>query len=281
MYISEVHTMQNNQKRLFRIAFGGLVLINLLLFLIFYIPNYILEASSIAWDYFNHFLTRLFEFILPALSAVLLFVGAKNGNTRQALISAIWLSLPRFIYLFPYYYLYETAYGSDWIESITISFLINILVIALYWAHLVALYLIMLCSARSMIKKTIITEYPKVYAEKIPKDALPEFNKRIYSELSREMKRDGIFNLDLTVSFAIMLGCIAEFVYRLVLECVDAVSFLIEYAGTYRTDEIIYMIFSFAFILIEALIAYVLCCLVKKIAVKQLYEKDAKESENL
>lgn len=281
MYISEVHTMQNNQKRLFRIAFGGLVLINLLLFLIFYIPNYILEASSIAWDYFNHFLTRLFEFILPAISAVLLFVGAKNGSTRQALISAIWLSLPRFIYLFPYYYLYETAYGSDWIESITISFLINILVIALYWAHLVALYLIMLCSARSMIKRTIITEYPKAYAEKIPKDALPEFNKRIYSELSREMKRDGIFNLDLTVSFAIMLGCIAEFVYRLALECVDAISFLIEYAGTYRTDEIIYMIFSFAFILLEALIAYVLCCLVKRIAVKQLYEKDAEESAKL
>ena len=272
--------MIKDSKRFFGIASALAILVNLILFLIFYIPNYILEADSTARDYASYFFTRLVEFILPTLSAVLIFIDSVGKSPRSALIGAIWLSLPRFIYLFPYYYLYETAYGSDWIESILISLLINLLIISIYWLHVVLIYLVILYSSQRLIKREIIGEYPKSYAEKIPDSALTEFNKRVSDRMLSEVRRDGIFNFDLTVTFAIMLGCIAEFVYRFVLECVDAISYLAEYAGTYRSEEIVYMIFSFAFIVLEVIIAHLLCCLTKKLVIKKCTEETPNEVKN-
>lgn len=247
-------------------AFVGLVCaVNFLLFLLFYIPNYVLFVKNDAWYYFYTFFTRLIEFLLPALSATLLFVKSTEQSTKRLFIFGVWLTLPRFIYYFPYYYLYETAYGSDWIESILYSLLTNLILLSVYFIHIMGLYFIMSLFARRTVKREIIAENPQYAKADLSRQDASRLDKIMQLRLSEEMTRKGIFNFDLTVSFSILLGCIAEFVYQLIFECVDAVGYLVEYAGSYRTGEIIYMVCSFAFILVELVAAHVVCCLFKRL----------------
>ena len=261
--------MIKNKNKFFGMSALVAVLINLILFLMFYIPNYILEAESVAWDYFDYFFTELFEFVLPLMSATLMLVGAASGELKPTFLHALWLSLPRFIYLFPYYYLRETAYGSDWIESVTISAIFSTFLITVYWLQVMALFAIMLFASKHFIKRAVIGEFPKNYAEKVPEEARKAVDKRIFAELQAEMRRDGLFNFDLTVTFAILLASAAEFFYSIIFEIIDAIEYFVEYAGSYRNEEIWYIVFCFAFILIEMLLGHIICYFLKKITVKK------------
>lgn len=247
-------------------VFTGLVCaVNLLLFLLFYIPRYVLFVENDAWYYFYTFFTRLIEFLLPTLSATLLFVKSTEQSTGRLFVYGAWFTIPRFIYYFPYYYLYETAYGSDWIESILYSLLTNLVLLPIYFLHIMGLYFIMSLFARRTVKREVIAKNPQYGKADLSRREDARLGEMVRLRLYDDMAREGMFNFDLTASFSILLGCIAEFVYRLIFECVDAVGYLIEYAGSYRTREIIYMVCSFTFILVELVAAYIIAYLFKRL----------------
>ena len=128
-----------NNKKLFTIIGLSFVFVNLLTFCLFYIPNYVLMLNVEWVEYFRIFFNKFFEFLLPAVAATVLFLGYPRDGLKKTITRAFCLSLPRIIYLLPYYYLYYILNFYDSIEAITLSALVTLFGVVLLFGQILLL----------------------------------------------------------------------------------------------------------------------------------------------
>lgn len=273
--------MEQDLKKSLKKCFFIYLALYFALFLLFYIPNYVIEGYADIFGNFEYvrlFLSMLFEFILGSSGAVVLFVVLiKHGplTPGRTLTAAAVIAAARIIYSLPYYYLYFLSYGYDSIDGIPLYTLSALLAVIFEWVKLLILFALVYFSSRRHIVKALTLSLPKAQQKNMPKKTkltlLATADARLWGELSH----GGIFNFDAPITLGIFLASVGQFVYALSLEVKTAVEYLTEFAGNYRSDEIIYMTWCFIFVILELIISHTVCYFLKNKLTKE--PDDAKE----
>ena len=69
-----------------------------------------------------------------------------------------------------------------------------------------------------------------------------------------------VLDLDSPITFGILSASLVEFFISLLFELSDFVGYLVEYAGDYRTGEIIEFTSYLVFLAVELLLSHAICC---------------------
>ncbi len=245
-------------KRLYLWGILGFCAANLAAFLIFFIPNYVIEGDIGWFEYVRLFLNKFTEFALPPIAACLLMKIYFDNGVKSALIGAIFFALTRIIYLLPYYYLYHIAYGYDSIESISLSALVTVFGAALMWAHIAVLLLIIRMVAIRSTAKSLASDLPPAVQKSMTVDLKKKLNLQAEKVLCTDVHFTNAFDFSMPLTLGIFVATFGEFIINFMREAVDTVMYLVNYAGYYRLGEIIYITGSFVFLVIELLAVHII-----------------------
>ena len=212
---------------------------SLLSFWVFYIPNYVMESEPMALTYFRLFFGEFIDFLIIPIAVVFLYYKLRSGKRLSALIpSALALAATRCIMNLPYYYLLETALGSDWIESTLSSVLFNIVIVTIDLAVMLLFTL-------------LVAKLSEFLARKHPEASLDGAENYGVQEALKVITPDerSFFAVSLIVFF-----------YNIASEVIDIAGHLAEY-GSFRSSELIFVVSKFVFLIALLVLSYVLQCL--------------------
>ena len=147
------------------------------------------------------------------------------------MLPTLALSATRCVINLPYYYLYETALGNDWIESTLLSFGINAVILLL--------------------------DFLLIFGIALGIDALTNRLSRGDAALPLDSVRGSVAALDTPEYKSLFLVSVAVFLLNIFSEIVDVVEHLTNY-GSFRSSELIFIICKFAFLVILLAFSYVL-----------------------
>lgn len=202
-----------------------LAFINVLAFLVYYTAFYVFknQVTLYVFYYFNELVSSL----LPVLAATGLLTSYVKYGVNKPLLHALYFSLTWILNLFPYY-AYEYAYQRLEIGAVlTFAVIHTFFMIIVTYIEITVLFLLMI-----------------FVSEKIAKRRNGDFDKAII--LKKNIPTD--FGDPVTVG--IFSASAAMFVYNLVSEIVDTVSYILDVDGFYDTGEIIYIVFRYLFLLL-------------------------------
>lgn len=226
--------------------------IYLIHFLIFFIPDYVMVNYDIGYfEYFRLFLNKFIEFALPALASCLLIKAYTDGGMQRVSCKSIFFALARIIYLLPYYYLYFIAYGYDSVESILLSLAVSLFSAALMWGHLLLLFLIMREVSTAIAIKDKVANLPKLQEKKIRDENIKKLAALNRKSFGSANEIGGMFDFSCPLVAGIFAAVFGEFVINLVREIIDTVTYLVDFAGYYRIEEIVTITALFLFLMIE------------------------------
>ena len=189
--------------------------------------DYLFEHD--AFMYANICVTTAWDFIFPVICAALMLFLYVKWNTKSALLGGMLLCSTKFFYSLFFYYL-DYVINESYItrDAILMSLMISALVIVVSYAHSVIFFLVMLA----------ITRFCKHSGNKPTKE-----------RLNCELGKGDFFDLDnSTVRGLISLSAIQLILYT-VLEIIDTREFLSKYGNTADTEELIFIIFKYVFLL--------------------------------
>ena len=241
------------ERKLFRIASWSLVLLYLVRFLIFYLPYFVFNASSGFWYYFDMLFQLGLDFLVPVISSALLFFCAARSGRKSVLLPALFLSLPRLVYSIPYGYLrLIIAEGYDSIESITLSFLMSLAIVALSYIHIM-----LLASSSYFFMRRTIARRAVGGKGKIPKDELLRAEGELYGEISSGQP----FNLARPFAAGLFASSFVQFIINALKIIVEQILMLvIKYdvssIDDIRPEELFTILGSFALILVMMLASH-------------------------
>ena len=247
--------MSFNSFKLYRRAFGIFTVLCIFSYFLFHFNNYLLfdgELSNYAalydtLEYVRFAISDLISFIIPTLSALLLTPLILDCRAYKLYPTAFLLAAPHLFYNIPYYYIYHIAYGYDSIESLLISIPFSILI-----SLLSALYTLVL----AYISKLVF--------------------QRCGGKTALYPERAAYFSTSDRVGASIFAFVLIHFALNFISELIEAVTFFIEYADTYRIGELIYILGRFVFILLLMLFAQWLCTLVHNRILSPRFSNDEK-----
>ncbi len=234
-------------------SYATIFLISLFSFLIFYIPNnFFFDIDALI--YISYFIRQFIDSFIPVFSAAVLFLSDTEKPVYKSILPALKLALPRLVYVIPYYYLYYMAEGFDSFESIAF---LSIHAVFLLIVFTLEIWLYSLLARFALKRRARVHGY----------------------EIDFEEERS-VFDLASPLSFALFTLPLARFVYDLIQEIYSAVSYLVEYAGSYRPGEIVFMLGKFVFVLLSLLLSHLLVHFFKRRA-KTAYQRECLTEEEL
>ncbi len=258
-------------------ALGVLTGLFLVSFLIIYIPNYMVETTGVAVTYIVNFADKLFRFVLPLLSATMLFISCTEPR-RELIPRLALMSISSLAYNLPYYYLVYLAQGNDSLEALLLSSLAS-LAEYLFFALLSALfYFIMRYATVIAARRDSIKALPPAYREHITKDLRKQLDRDSIKALPEHILKSRTVDLTSPVTFGIFCACFVQFALHLTNELISIVAYLIEYLGDYRESEVLYIIIVLIFIFAALFISHFACYLVKYIMTKGDIQNDENEA---
>lgn len=267
-----------SNKKLCTITGISFIFFNLLMFCLFYIPNYVLMLNAEWIEYLRIFLSKFFEFLLPAVAATVLFLSYAADGLKKTIKRAICLSLPRIIYLLPYYYLYYIFNFYDSVESLTMSAFVSLFGAALLSGQILLLFLVIRIFARLPLLRKAKEALPINEQRSTPRDVLRALKKSADEEVLSSLSDKELFNFARPTSLGIFAAAFASFVINFVVEIFDTVVFIIDietsYSGNYYIEEIIYIIACYLFLAVELMACHAICCLIRN-----ALNKNEKENE--
>ena len=231
----------------FALALAG---INLGVFLLYFVPYYVMEGKGITegYEYFRMYTEEIVFWLLPLLSAVFLAVRYFGYGIKGVLRDAPLLALSNLIYTIPFYYLLGIAYSiGDSIVSILWSLGVSIIYILIFFGRTLLLFFII-----------------KLSFERFA----PNKETRVEKFVS-----GSVMDLSAPSTLAIFFAALAEFVIHLATEIYDATSYLINYAGDYRGEDLAYMMFRFIFILCILFASQAICVKMKNVIIEKSGEE--------
>ena len=232
--------MKFNDNRLSRNATLILLLCYFLSFLIYYIPNFVVESEFLA--YFSTFVRRCSYLLIPISAAYIAFIASSFLGVRWAVLRLIPMTLVRMIYLLPLFYLMLLSDGFDSQEGLLIGLALSLGEALIAYGLTILLFFAM----------RFIQGYKREgdrSCDLLPSDWL-DFSNR--------------------TSLACALVSFAAFLYFFISEIVDTVLYIIKYSGYYRTGEIVYIIFSFVYDILLLFVYYLTFILIKRLLSKRI-----------
>ncbi len=239
-------------SRLKKSSYARVFLISLISFLIFYIPNYFISNNE-PLIYISYFIREFIDSFIPVFSAAVIYFADCDKKLFKRFLSALKLSLPRLIYVIPYYYLYYMSQGFDSLESLMYLSVHSVFLMLVFPVELSLYVIIASFLGKRRARKTGY-------------------------KLNFEEER-GIFDLATPFAFSLFSISLSRFTYDTVMEMRDAISYLVNYAGSYRTSEIIFMLIKFLFVLATLLAMHALLQFMRKRAVKRYRAEIEEEKE--
>ena len=226
--------MEIKKKNAFLILIGILSITNIICFVLYYVSSFL--ASSAVLLYVYVYFSEIAMIHLPLICAAFtLTVYAKQG-INKALLYAIPCSLCAFFYTFPYR-AFEFAYeGYEITATLLLALLETLLTVIVNYIEITVLLLLIIFVTKIIAKSK----------------GIPNFN------FNAALSEKETFDFDKPLTAGIFSAACAVFVYSLIIEIIDTVSFLINYSGTYRIGEILYILFRYVFILGMLIISHAL-----------------------
>ena len=226
------------EKKLIKRAIVFLALINLMNFFVYYTAFYIFKNQATL--YIFYYCNDIANTLLPVLSATVLFTLYPKYGVNKSLLFALYFSLTWILNLFPYY-AYEYAYQRlDFGEVLFFAGIHTFFMLIVIYIEITVLFLLMI-----------------FVTEKIAKKKSGSFNT---DYIFKKSKTTDFSN---PVTIGIFSASFAMFVYNLVTEIIDTVSYLVDVWGYYESNEIIYIIFRYCFALGMLLISHFLSIFVR------------------
>lgn len=217
-------------KKSFKRCIFQLVLASLFAFFIFYIPNIYLGELPIAL-YTAYFTKELINFAIPIIASVAVTLAALDMKKSRALIYSLCFAAVPLPYTIPYYYYeYVTDYYNS-LEALLLAFLMSLLLAAAFTLEVFIYHLI--------IKATI----------KRGGDTAP-----IHTPT---------FDFDSSATLGVFYAVLLKYIYETAFELYSVVSYFIEYAGSYRTGEIVYIAVSLLLLVLFGILTHTAACKVK------------------
>lgn len=212
--------MNFNVRKYFSRGTLYFALLYLFTYALYHITYYV--VSSAALVYINGFVNKATYLLVPILGSVLTLVASSHTGTKSALIRSISFYLVRMIYFVPYFYMlnYSYSFGYDSLEALFIAIPLSLIEAAIVYLVSTLIFLLM---------KYIICK--RVGEEK----------------LATELEGKVTLNFSSSVCIAFTVISALSFLYFLVLEIIDTVSFLTEVRGTAKVGELIYIMISYVF----------------------------------
>lgn len=232
-----------------------LTAVNLAVFFIVYVANYLLDSAFLV--YFSMFTSEFLNSAFPIAAAALSVVIYSKATAPYAFAIAAAVVASRAAYFYPLAYLDCVAAGYVTAEALLLAILNTLL-------SLLVIYLeVMLISTLIVFLTTKI--------------AMAKDKKRRGPILSEELSVKEPLDFSHPAAVAHFSGACVIFLISLVTEIVSTVKFLIDFSGTYRASEIVYMSFRYVFILITLILSHILAFFVKNVWLNNAY--DGKNSQ--
>ncbi len=216
--------------------------VNIFRFLLYYISTYVTESEAMI--YISSYFSEISYMLLPLITSAFALCTYKERGFGKAMLVAIPFSITEFLYLFPYR-TFELAYQGYEI-TVTLLFAILIALITIILNYLKALFLLF-----------IIIFLTRIFAKR---------NSKAKSNFKESFSGGGAFDFSPPETKGIFGASLTVFIFAITSEIIDTVSFLINYSGTYRTSEILYMLFRYIFIFAMLIISHALAYYVKSCA---------------
>ena len=222
-----------------------------ILLLAFYIPHYVIEQSADWWEYTRHFLGEIFSFIFPVICGATIYADCSGVISKRTFATALILSASYAANTLPYYYLMALGYSFDSLEAVVISLIVTVGFILLAALQSLVFAFIIGFLVRRAAKAEIVATLPPLRRNDTPDQAM---NAEISAKARDMTVGASPYDFSVPMNFAIFVTVMAELVLKTVLELWDTVGYLIEYAGSYRISEIIFITASYVVILLTMLL---------------------------
>ncbi len=207
-------------------------------FITLYSPS-LIETKSNILGYIGHFASKFINSAMPVVSAAILTLTTYGSGFSKKLIWAIPLALAKIGYLLPYAFMIFSAQYEVYFATV-ISVIYTLVFMILYLAE-ITVYSLIICAF---------------------------INRGFKNQKIKPTPVAPMLDLDAPVTLGVLFATLSRFVVDIILEIIDTIEYLVQYAGTYRLGEIIYMIFSYIAILLFAIATHFVACAVKNALAK-------------
>jgi hypothetical protein len=217
--------MANSNKKMHLFSVLCVLISSALVFVLELFPNYIINSTPLLTV--SQLCREAYDFILPVFLSAVMISSYHLYGTKKAVKRTVLYSLFALFYIFPTSYLTAMSAGYMPAETVLLALMQSA------YAFLFLLLRITVCILISFLVIKISTDRGTVSGSvaKGIADASP-------------------FAFDTPVSRGLLAPCLLMFVYTLVIEIIDTVTFIIDYYDSLRIDEIIYISAKYVFILI-------------------------------
>ena len=229
--------MPLNKNGMLKRALLILCAANLTAFLFYYLANVIFENVGLL--YISHFITDAHESIIPILILTVILAGCSDFGYKRSFLLAIPCALTYLIYRMPYAYISFFSTGYDMTDSLVLALISAFIMVIMLYAKVALLFLAVYIAGRLEKSRRSL------------KDILSENTSQPFDFSSR-------------VTLCIFTSCSVIFLYGFIAEIIDTVRFMTEAIGTYRIGEIVYLVFSYIFLVIVLLASQIVAISFKK-----------------
>ena len=206
-------------------------------FSLYCVSNFLFPNKFLA--YTLYFIRNAISSIFPIIALVLILPAYSKRKVKGALISAIKFSLIPILYSFPTY-AFQYAYAGYTIDFVLVLSLGSTIFSSItVYAELLLLLLLFVFVLKKCEKKKGASDL------------------NIKNALSEEISA---FNFSSPTTLGFLSAAGAIFIYNIACELYDTVIFLINYEGTYSTNEIVYIMYRYLYILLIFLVSHYLAC---------------------
>ena len=252
---------------------GTLILlgINLLLFLFVFIPIYVTDDLDNLYYYilkagdysgFFYFVSHVEEFVRwcsPVFAGVLLCQRYAFFGLKKTLTAGLKLSAASLIYTIPFCYLYAMSNGAYTVEALLWGAFVSLIYAVILYLQSLIMFVIIKKTVCYFKAKAALSELPPIKSVNSKKALMKEHVAKAEKSLAKNLSAGGAFDFSSPGTLGVFFASLFNFAIYLVKEIIDTASYLKEYAGTYRTEEIGYMLFRFIFILALLFICHAVC----------------------
>ena len=229
--------MTKYARNLSRYTFFALALANIMALALTFLSINISYVDAV--QNFTEFSQRLLFDIFFVTAAAVSFMKLRFISKKAWISTSAILSLSRLFYMLPYSYLYFEYNGYDTLESITLALAAGAFDFILTLAITLSL---------SFVAAFVLSRSADA-------DAKDSF---------------GLFDFSRGPVRSAFVMALIIFIYNLIREIIVTVDYLIEYAGTYRVGEIVYMVFTYLFMLVSLVLMHIVGALLIRVFSRRL-----------
>ena len=235
--------MENYRKLKTRAALT-VFLISLISFVMLYLRiSYVFESEIT--QYGSFFLQYILDTLTAVILAAVLLSGRGIESKGARILSSLKLSLPRLVYLVPYYYLYYMSEGYDSIESLGLLLIRSLFMLVLLTIEM-HLYFGAACFAARRAEGKDWSFYTP----------------------------SGLFDFSVGATVGIFAISFAKFIMNILSEGVDIITYLIDYGEFYSAGEIYLMLAKFTLAFIALFLSHVLVMAFRGRFIKRTYTEE-------